>query len=82
MLSINLRSTVSMIYHVIVDFLLIKAMAASALSSLLSFSVELMVKGHHIYKDYQWERHNYHNSFAVSMMKGSVIIGYVPRQFC
>ena len=80
---LNLRSTVNMIYHVIVrllDFLLIKAMAASDL-----------VRGHHIYKDRwcphinkefdcQLEQHNYHDPFAVSVMKGSVIVGHVPRQ--
>ena len=83
-----------MIYHVIVhllDFLLIKAMAASGLTSLLSFSVESMVRGYHIYKDrwcphideeldYQRERHNYRDPFAASVMKGSVIVGHLPRK--
>ena len=83
-----------MVYHVIVhllDFLLIIAMAAFGLTSLLSFSIESMVRGHHIYKD-RWyphideeltcqrERHNYHDPFAVSMLKSSVIVGHVPRQ--
>ena len=83
-----------MIYHVIVrllDFLLIKVMVASDLMSLVSFSVESMVRGHHIYKDRwcphineeldcQLEQHNYHDPFAVSVMKCSVIVGHVPRQ--
>ena len=45
-----------MIYHVIVrllDFSLIMAMAAPGMSS---FSIESMVKGHHIYKD-RWCPH-------------------------
>ena len=72
-------------------FLLIKAMAASDLTSLLSFSVESMFRGHHIYKDrwcphideefdYQREWHNYHDPFPVSVMKGSAIVGHMPRQ--
>ena len=75
----------------LLDFLLIKAMAVSGLMSSLSFSVESMVRGHHIYKerwcphideelDCQREWHNYHNPFVVSLMKGSVIVGHVPRQ--
>ena len=77
-----------MIYHVIVrllDFSLIMAMAAPGMSS---FSIESMVRGHHIYKDRlcphideeltcQWERHNYYNPFAVSMLKSSGIVGHV-----
>ena len=30
--------------------------------------------------DCQLEQHNYHDPFAVSVMKGSVIVGHVPRQ--
>ena len=87
-----------MIYHVIVhllDFLLIKVMAASDLMSLVSFQLNEWLEGttylHHIYKDRwcphideeldcQQERHNYHDPFAVSVIKGSVIIGHVPKQ--
>ena len=62
-------------------------MAAPGMSS---FSIESMVRGHHIYKDMwcphigeeltcQQERHNYHDPFAVSVLKSSVIVGHVPR---
>ena len=77
----------SMIYHVL-DASLIMAMAAPGMSS---FSIESMVRGHHIYKDrwcphideeltYQRERHSYHDPpRAVSLLKSSVIVEHVPR---
>ena len=63
------------------------AMAAPGMSS---FSIESMVRGHHIYKD-RWcphideeltcqrERHSCHDPFAVSVLKSSVIVRHVPR---
>ena len=64
---------------------------SSGVTCLSSFSMESMVRGQHIYKD-RWcpyinkeltchqERHNYHNPFAVSVQKSSIVVGHVPQQ--
>jgi hypothetical protein len=64
---------------------------ASDASAACTFTQSGVVRGHHIYKEVwtpfigeelclQQERYNTHDRFAVTLMKGSNIVGRVPRE--
>ena len=60
--------------------------------SLATFSLNSVVKGYHVYKDY-WEaatgeilqcrkeRTNIHDPFTVAIIKDDSVVGHVPRKF-
>ena len=56
-----------------------------------TFSTDSVIRGHHVYKDvwtpvvgeelmYQCELGNPRDPFTVSVLKGSTIVGHVPRK--
>ena len=65
-------------------------MASGVISTVESFTMDSMIRGHHVYKDIwssfikvlycQRDVRNYHDPFVVAVCKGTTVVGHVPRK--